>query len=149
MMISLAAAVYGEPGSHPGELLAAEVTEARHTVEDHLLDHAVIVRFGGDGRAAARLTFLATYLHQHRERDLAWWRMSERLLPRLAVPAFALLLGLVMMVLGALLTPPVAALLGETDGGTDESLAAGGVAGGAFAVLFVLTWYAVPTRLPG
>ncbi|WP_422733870.1 NACHT domain-containing protein [Micromonospora sp. WMMD558] len=157
LMLSILVAVYGDARAHPEELLDAATYHSRHTIEDHLLDHAITARFAGPGAGRYRcdaeqatrwLTFLATYLHRHRERDLAWWRMSERLLPQLAVPAIGLLLGLVLMVVGALVARPLIVLsTGKED--IESALGIGASTGGAFAVLFLLIWYAVPTRLPG
>ncbi|MGN9788245.1 class I SAM-dependent methyltransferase [Nonomuraea sp. ZG12] len=61
--------------------------KSRAEVEDALVDAAVAAAYrhergsGWDaGKARQWLSFLARHLHEHRERDLAWWRLSRRLL---------------------------------------------------------------------
>ncbi|WP_433824720.1 NACHT and WD40 repeat domain-containing protein [Actinoplanes sp. CA-015351] len=155
LMISLLVAVYRGEGSNPEELLNPVVCHSRHAVEDHLLDHAIAVRFGGPGpgrfrcdpeKAARWLTFLAVYLHQNRERDLAWWRMSDRLLPRLTGPGVGLLLGMLVTLVSSLLGQELMGAIAEYP---DEATALGATVGAMFALLFTLTWYAVDTRPPG
>ncbi|WP_430782503.1 NACHT domain-containing protein [Actinoplanes sp. G11-F43] len=149
LLISLAATVYADAGSHPAELLDPEIGQARHSVEDHLLDRAVAVRFDGDERATRRLTFLATYLHRNRERELAWWLMADRLLPRLTVPVVGLILGLAVMVIGTLLAPVAFSLLKTEGRQVEHALIGGGTVGVLSTAIFILTWYAVPARPPG
>ncbi|MEK8141674.1 hypothetical protein NKH18_00845 [Streptomyces sp. M10(2022)] len=91
-------------------------------------------------RAEKYLTYLATYLHEHGERDLVWWRMSRRLLSR--PTGFAL--GVAVGLAAAALTVGVQYVMG-----IDRDLDSAILAGLGCALLAVLTWYAAPDRPPG
>ncbi|WP_035844082.1 NACHT and WD40 repeat domain-containing protein [Kitasatospora azatica] len=99
---------------------------------------------GWDAETARRLlTYLALYLHRHGERDLAWWRMSGRLLPAWAVPAAALALGMVMAAV---------AVVGSGVASHREALPALGIGGllvGIGTAVVAVALLAVPERLPG
>ncbi|MGW0969924.1 hypothetical protein [Streptomyces sp. NPDC002516] len=99
---------------------------------------------GWDAETARRLlTYLARYLHRYGERDLAWWRMSGRLLPAWVVPAAALALG---MVLAAV------AVVGSSVASKQEALPALGIGGllvGIATGVVAVALLAVPERLPG
>ncbi|WDZ87843.1 hypothetical protein [Micromonospora cathayae] len=153
LMVSLLVAEYGRADSHPEELFDSAVHKTRHTVENHLFDNVVAARFADspagryDPQQAARwLTFLARYLHQHQERDLAWWRMSERLMPRLAVPAVGIMFGLLLAMVVMTVTWWFPDVYTEDK---QELLATSLAFGGLFAIMSTLTWYAVPARIPG
>ncbi|MEV6348089.1 hypothetical protein [Actinoplanes sp. NPDC051851] len=117
LMVSIARRVYARTGDHPSELLDRNLFDSRFAVEDHLLDRFLIAATtpGGDGhrwtwnpaRTSHWLTYLARYLHRHGERDLAWWRMADRLLPRWAGTAVAL--GPALIVFGVMWGPLAAA----------------------------------------
>ncbi|MGW1769074.1 NACHT and WD40 repeat domain-containing protein [Streptomyces sp. NPDC002073] len=93
--------------------------------------------------ARRRLTYLAHYLHRHGERDLAWWRMSGRLLPAWAVPACAIVVGMLLMAMTAIGSGPSA------DPDLISELGSAGLLGGIGAALVVVVWFAVPERQPG
>lgn len=100
LALTLARTVYSNTDRDPGELLDFD---SSHAVQDHLLDHIVTAAYAPDpGRNGGRdtdgwehdakqaekyLTYLAVYLQQHRERDLVWWLLSQRLSsPSLVLP---------------------------------------------------------------
>lgn len=161
LMVTTARLVY-QRGGTPAELLDREVFDCRYAVEDHLTSRVVDAVYAPDTRlpedaeAAQRwrpeqarrwLTYLAGYLHDHRERDLNWWLMGGRLLPTWAGPVAGLVLGL-LVAFGA------AVWVALTEG-LDGAQGAGSVAaltlaiGGGFAVGGSVVWYAVGDPLPG
>ncbi|MEV0039792.1 NACHT domain-containing protein [Streptomyces sp. NPDC050804] len=154
LALSLARAVYRHCDRDPRELLGFD---SRHAAEDHLVDHIIPAAYapppggGLPGQSAGAwqreaqqaerwLTFLATYLHQHRERDLAWWLMSRRLLSHWA----GLLVGIGVGVITMLGVAAVQAAMREE---WDVEILP--VFGAAATVLAMLTWYAAPDRPPG
>ncbi|NBE55731.1 NACHT domain-containing protein [Streptomyces boluensis] len=149
LALSLARTVYLHRATGPAELLELD---SPHAVEDHLVDHVLTAAYApavGDRRewqgradeAERYLTFLATYLHRHRERDLSWWLMSRRLLSSWAGIIVGLAVGVLAMV-GVSVTLP---LVDEDD---PSPLTSAVALGAASAVLTMLTWYAVPDRAP-
>ncbi|MFF5185810.1 hypothetical protein ACFY30_18895 [Streptomyces sp. NPDC000345] len=157
LMLSLARTVYQHCPEAPAGLLDHA---SRHEVEDHLVDRVIVAAYaprqvpgdlssaGPDWRVRADeaerwLTYLARYLHQYRERDLAWWLMSGRLLSRWAGPAIGIGLGMIVLLAAC----AVAALMPATT--TEDVLAAGAGIGGGFAVLAMFIWFAAPERPPG
>jgi hypothetical protein len=159
LMISLLVAVHG--GTNPGgtlpELLDDRSLTSRRAVEDHLLDRTISATFRGPGaglhactsdQADRWLRFLAVYLHGRGDRDLRWWTMSERLLPRLAILGAALVLGVLVIPLEALAVAPVVNLRETLDPDASYSLGTAGLYGIVVALLTVLVWYAVPVRSP-
>ncbi|MBG0853121.1 NACHT domain-containing protein [Streptomyces spinoverrucosus] len=162
MMVTTARLVYQRGGADPRELLDRDRFDCRYAVEDHLTHEVVDAAYTPDPRSPEEagvrqrwrpeqarrwLTFLAGYLHDHRERDLAWWSMSGRLLPRWVGSVAALLLGLVVAfgasvwvavteeIHGAKAFSPVVAL----------TLAIGA----GFALIGSIVWYMVGDPLPG
>ncbi|MFG3011690.1 NACHT domain-containing protein [Streptomyces cinerochromogenes] len=156
LMVTSARLVHQRLRRDPAELLDGSRFDCRFAVEQHLTDQLIDAAYapdagGREGRwtaAQARtwLTFLARYLHDHRERDLAWWRMSERLLSPWFPPAMGILAGLVLGI-GALGWIVVTGALGEDARGAFPSI--GGLIGGGFALLSVIVWYGVPGNTPG
>ncbi|SDN03553.1 NACHT domain-containing protein [Streptomyces sp. cf386] len=161
LMVTTARLVY-QRGGTPEELLDREAFDCRYAVEDHLTHRVVDTVYAPDTRlpedaeapqrwrpeqARRWLTYLAGYLHDHRERDLNWWLMGGRLLPTWAGPVAGLVLGL-LVAFGA------AVWVAVTEG-LDGAEGAGSVAamtlaiGGGFAVLGSVVWYAVGDPLPG
>ncbi|WP_367125099.1 NACHT domain-containing NTPase [Streptomyces phytohabitans] len=157
LALSLARGVYRNCDRNPGELLDFE---GRHAIEDHLVDHIIPAAYAPppgtllqqaddawqvEARKAERwLKFLATYLHQHRERDLAWWLMSHRLLSRWSGLLIGIGIGLVSMLL-------MLVVLAMPNGFDEyENLEYNAIqAGVVIALLATLTWYAAPDRRPG
>lgn len=153
LALSLARGVYRNCDRNPRELLGFE---SRHAIEDHLVDHTIRAAYApapgtlpqqadsaweeNAQKAEKYLTFLATYLHQHRERDLAWWLMSPRLFSRWS----GLLTGIATGLAAMLLTP-----LGNK--GVNAHWAVGDyvAVGVIVGVLTMLTWYAAPDQRPG
>ncbi|MFI5553252.1 NACHT and WD40 repeat domain-containing protein [Streptomyces sp. NPDC051738] len=161
LMVTTARLVY-QRGGTPEELLDREAFDCRYAVEDHLTHRVVDAVYAPDTRlpedaeapqrwrpeqARRWLTYLAGYLHDHRERDLNWWLMGGRLLPTWAGPVAGLVLGL-LVALGA------AVWVAVTEG-LDRAHETGSVAaltlaiGGGFAVGGSVVWYAVGDPLPG
>ncbi|SOD67364.1 WD domain-containing protein, G-beta repeat-containing protein [Streptomyces zhaozhouensis] len=156
LMISMARTGYERLPGRPAELVDEERFGSRHAVEDYLTERFIHAAYASAGfpwappdepgeeaaRARRRLSFLALYLHRHRERDLAWWQLSGRLLSVWAAPAIGLAFG-------ALLTM-VAALVLNLSGAEGVDLVSGcALIGGCFALLTMLIWYATPNRPPG
>ncbi|MEV6348189.1 hypothetical protein [Actinoplanes sp. NPDC051851] len=164
LMIAMASTVHGGPDGDPSPLLDTGAITCRHDAEDHLLDRVVAAEFRDDRRrpwqpavAASPwdaeqverwLVFLAEYLHRHRERDIAWWRLSERLLSRWAIPVITLVAGTALLAV-TLAYGGLAAALAPRAFPQDLVLGIGACFGGGFAVLAMLTWYAAPARPPG
>ncbi|MEV5554839.1 hypothetical protein AB0L44_14410 [Nonomuraea wenchangensis] len=108
---------------------------SRAAVEDALVGAAV----GEPGRARRRLSYLAGHLHEHRERELAWWRLSKRLLSPWAVIGLAVLGGVAL----TLSSWAWMLIFGDwEDGGLNDMLLLGAYIGGGFAVLAIIAWYA-------
>ncbi|WP_141309674.1 WD40 repeat domain-containing protein [Streptomyces spinoverrucosus] len=165
MMVTTARLVYqrgGAGGADPRELLDRDRFDCRYSVEDHLTHEVVDAAYAPDPRlpeeagvrqrwrpeqARRWLTFLAGYLHDHRERDLAWWSMSGRLLPTWVGPVASLLLGLVVA-FGASVW--VAVTEGFPGAKAFSPVAALTLAIGAgFALIGSIVWYTVGDPLPG
>ncbi|MGW0958286.1 NACHT domain-containing protein [Streptomyces gelaticus] len=156
LTLTLARTVYSNCDRDPGELLDFDSSNG---VEDHLLDHIITAAYApppGSGgqrdtddwhrsakQAEAYLTYLATYLHQHDERDLVWWLMSRRLSSRLTGFALGIAAGLLAtftMIGGMSLTGSKF----EDGEGTVQALIGFGC-----AILTVIIWYAAPGESPG
>ena len=161
LMVTTARLVYQRGGGDPAELLDRERFDCRYAVEDHLTHRVVDATYGPDpggpeGAAAGEpwdaerarrwLTFLARYLHDHRERDLAWWLVSGRVLPVWAGPVLAFGLGLSLAV-GAVVWTAAARGFGQALSSNDVLVPM--YIGGAFALISCLIWYAAGTRPPG
>ncbi|MEU4690604.1 hypothetical protein [Actinoplanes sp. NPDC023714] len=158
LMVSLARFVYERCGGRPDELLNIRRFDSRHRVEDHIIDQVIDGAYGPRHQPAAPpaepsrwsaqevrrwLEFLARYLHQHRDRDLAWWTM-HRLLP----PWTAIGLGIIG---GTALAATIAsAMYTLTDGSTylPDTLSAAGAFGFAFALLTIVIWFVAGDRPP-
>lgn len=170
LMVTSARLVYQRGGGDPGELLDRDRFTCAHAIEDHLMDRMVDAAYArgpepdafpapdrSEGRASwerwnaeqARrwLTFLACHLHDHRERDLAWWKLSRRLLPWWLAPMIGLavavlLFELVLRGIGSN-SRPLALLFDLVFGGTSVLLFVG--VGAVFA--FVSSRNPVPGRV--
>jgi hypothetical protein len=167
LMMSAAQIVYQRSGAEPAELLDTARFDCRYAVEDHLTDrlvdaaYAPVPLFPGqpdDGLWAFRgrwtavqarqwLTFLAVYLHDHRERDLAWWRMSQRLLSLWVAPCIGIGVGLVLMIVSAVWAVFVNGATGDYQ--FQNVLAASSLVGGGFAVLATVVCYGSADPAPG
>ncbi|MEU5978977.1 NACHT domain-containing protein [Streptomyces sp. NPDC047315] len=157
LTLTLTRTVYSNCDRDPSELLEFDST---HAVEDHLLDHVVTAAYapapgsGGQGnaddwrqrakQAEAYLTYLATYLEEHRERDLVWWKMSRRLLSRLTGLALGIGVGLLVMftMIGGM------SFMDEESQSRDDPMVSI-MTGLGCAVLAVIVWYATPGDSPG
>ncbi|MFI6280878.1 NACHT domain-containing protein [Streptomyces sp. NPDC050988] len=161
LMVTTARLVYQRGGGDPAELLDRERFDCRYAVEDHLTHRVVDATYGSDPgvpegapagepwgaeRARRWLTFLARYLHDHRERDLAWWLVSGRVLPVWAGPVLAFGLGLLLAV-GAVVWTAATRGFGQALSSNDVLVPM--YIGGAFALISCLIWYAAGTRPPG
>ncbi|GAA1922716.1 hypothetical protein GCM10009716_34000 [Streptomyces sodiiphilus] len=152
LALTLARSVYSNCERDPAELLDFD---SSHAVEDHLLDHIITAAYApapGSGgqrstddwhrsakRAEAYMTYLATYLHRHRERDLVWWAMSRRLSSRFT----GLALGVIGGLLSALITAGVVLFMGNEVDSDFTSIPY------LCAILVTVVWYAVPGDSPG
>lgn len=166
LMVSLAGLVYQRVGGDPGELLKTDRFDTRHKVEDHLTDWMIeaayspewvpggtvpadaVPRWTAD-RARTWLTSLAQDMHRHRDRDLAWWLISQRMLSPWVAPGIGLGTGLLLLTI-------VAAWVSAFDRGANDSdtrlywtLLVGGGVGTGFAVIAMIVWYANAGRQPG
>ncbi|MEO5874041.1 MAG: hypothetical protein ABIS86_06855 [Streptosporangiaceae bacterium] len=166
LMVSVARRVYQRCGGDPTELLNTTKFGNRHAVEDELLSRIIDAAYSPDrlpsgepiagtggkweaDQARRWLRFLARYLHQHRERDLAWWQLSERLISPWIAPLIGLGIGTVLMVL---VTVWVYFLASAEEANSDRfltSLAVGAGVGAAFALLAILAWFTGTGRSPG
>ncbi|GAA2707785.1 MULTISPECIES: hypothetical protein [Streptomyces] len=161
LMVSLTRLVYQRGGGAPRDLLDGERFDCRHAVEDYVLGRVIDAAYEPErlpsgepaadteprwdaDRARRWLTFLAEYLHRHRERDLAWWLMSQRLLSPWVAPGIGIGIGAVLMV-GALAW---AAAFGSHVA-LKGALLFGAAIGGGFAVVATIIWYATAGRPPG
>ncbi|WP_326641007.1 hypothetical protein OIE67_15990 [Nonomuraea fuscirosea] len=108
---------------------------SRAAVEDALIGAVV----GEPSRARRWLSYLAEHLHEHRERELAWWRLSGRLLSPWAVIGLAVLCGVAL----TLLSWAWMLIFGDwEDTGLNTALLLGAYIGGGFAILAIIAWYA-------
>ncbi|MFB7915525.1 NACHT domain-containing protein [Streptomyces sp. NPDC056061] len=157
LTLTLTRTVYSSCDRDPRELLGFD---SSHAVEDHLLDHVITAAYAPEpGSAGQRspdawhrdakqaetyLTYLATYLHRNRERDLVWWLMSRRLSSRLTGFALGIAVGLLVtftMIGGMSLT--------DTKFDDDDAFSIPMVIGLGCAVLTMIVWYAAPGETPG
>lgn len=157
LALTLTRTVYSSCDRDPNELLDFD---SSHAVEDHLLDHIITAAYApapGSGgqrntgewqrsakQAEAYLTYLATYLHRYRERDLVWWQMSQRLSSRLTGFGLGIAVGLLaaFTVIGGM------SLTGTNFYGSDGPDVAMMIGFGS-AILTMIVWYAAPGGSPG
>lgn len=168
LMVSLARMLYQRLGGSPDELLDVSRFDSRHSIEDFLLDRLIDAAYAPDrlpsgqptgepprwdaAKAHQWLTYLAQYLHRHRERDLVWWQMSQRLLSPWVAPGLGLVVGTTLMVFTA---GWLANLKPWADSHSDpaevvlSAFAVSALVGAVTAVLVVIVWYATTGRAPG
>ncbi|WP_158848613.1 hypothetical protein [Saccharothrix deserti] len=159
LMVSLARTGYQRCGGDPADLLDKDKFSGRDAIEHFLIDRVVDAAYApdplptgelgvvGDARwtpdqAQRWLAFLARHMHRHRERDLAWWRLADRLVSPWTAPVFGVGIGVVLML--------VVALGGLTVGSGDaEDVFTFGLALGAVvAVLATALWFGATGREP-
>ncbi|MBP2404673.1 hypothetical protein [Streptomyces syringium] len=162
LVVSLTRLVYRRSGGNPGDLLDSGRFDCRHAVENHLLARVIDAAYSPEllpsGRPVAGdeprwdadkarrwLTFLATYLHQHRERDLAWWLMSQRLLSPWIAPGIGMGIGTVLMMTAV----GWVSAAGRPDNDPEDALLFATVIGIGFAIVAMVIWYATAGRSPG
>ncbi|MER6006503.1 hypothetical protein ABT120_48755 [Nonomuraea angiospora] len=133
-------------GERLGDLTHLFRLESRAAVEDTLVEDAVTTAYDSPtrrgwaaGKARRWLTYLAAHLHEHGERELAWWRLGRRVLSPPAVVILALCGGVLLMLLswGWMLALGAQERLGLT-----AVLRLGAFIGGGFIGLAVISWYA-------
>ncbi|MFH8466428.1 NACHT and WD40 repeat domain-containing protein [Streptomyces sp. NPDC017991] len=173
LMVSQARLVYQRLGGAPAELLDPSRFDSRHAIEDYLLDRLIDAAYAPDRLPSGRptgepprweaakaerwLTYLAQYLHRYRERDVAWWQLSQRLLSPWVAPALGLALGTVLMVVVSVWLTNLKLWhesFGYTPSDENEVLfssafTVSALTGTGMAVLVVIVWYATPGRTPG
>ncbi|MEU6261506.1 NACHT domain-containing protein [Streptomyces sp. NPDC047043] len=160
LMVTSARLVY-QRGGDPGELLVEERFDCRFAVEEHLTSGLIDAAYAPDpglpegqapqtgwtaDQARRWLTLLARHLHDERERDLAWWRMNARLLPRWAGPVTGIAIG-ALLVCASLIWITVSQNIASYDKGT--AIIGSLCVGGAFALFNSIVWYASTARAPG
>ncbi len=162
LMVSLIRTIYQRCGGDPTELLDAKMFGARHTIEDYLTDRVVDAAYapeplvsgelaaapaGGWNATMARrwLTFLAQYLYQYRERDLAWWRLSDRLVSPWVAPGIGIGIGVVLMITVSVGAAAVSGINLNPQG----AVVLGAVVGAGGAVLGTMLWYGGVGGAPG
>jgi NACHT domain len=112
LMVSMARMVFERLGGDPGELANEQRFSSRHAIEDHVTGLVIDAAYAPgttrtrrgrwDSVKAKRwLAFLAQYLHQHRERELAWWSMSQRLLGAWVGLAIGVITGIAFMIVAS------------------------------------------------
>ncbi len=161
LMVSLARMAYQRAGGPPARLLDETEFPDRHSIEDFLVDQVIEAAYAPDplptgevghapsGRWSATqarrwLTYLARYTHRHRERDLAWWKVSDRLVSPWVAPAIGVGIGVTLMVAVA----GAGALLGA-DPLFSDLLEIGLGLAALVAVLATALWYGATGREPG
>lgn len=147
LTVSLARLVYSRLPEKPAELLDEERFDSRHAIEDSLAARTVRAAYTDpdtleqDARAAKAeryLTALAKYLHQHRERDFAWWKLADRRLSVWAGPTIGITAGLLLMTVVAAWV----SWFGPSDVPVENTLIFGASVGGLLAVLITVVWLA-------
>jgi hypothetical protein len=162
LMISFSRRIYQRLTRSPAELIDENRFPSCHAVEDHVLGLFVAAAYAPqrrtvpgnpapapDGRWPAEsaerwLRYLARCLHGRRERDIAWWGLSDLLLSRWAAPTLGLMLGTVT-------TLGTTAAGIAVDPGWDveeDALGVASMAGLLVWILAMLVWYALPSRPP-
>lgn len=143
LMISMTRSAYRQ-GGDPAELLDTSRFPTRHAVEDHLVDRAIDAAYEPDtaGKGRKWLAFLARYLHDHRERDLAWWRLADRLVSPWVAPMLGIVIGLGMVVVAG----GVAVLTGFDK--SEEAVGVAAISGVTVALLTTALWFGATGREP-
>jgi hypothetical protein len=166
LIVSLARTVYERCGGHPAELTDTARFDSRHAVEDYVTYRFVDAAYaperlpsgepadpeGREGPNAEQarqwLTFLALYLHRHRERDLVWWLMPQRLLSAWAAPVVGLGLGAALAVFTALGMELLNTGYAVTNS-TSSNITSGTLLGAALMLLAMIVWYTASGLPPG
>ncbi|MGW2954706.1 NACHT and WD40 repeat domain-containing protein [Streptomyces eurythermus] len=161
LMVTSARLVYQKGGGDPTELLDESRFGSEYAIEDHLLHGMLDAAYAPDPalppetaprerwtpeQARRWLTFLARHLHDHRERDLAWWQLSRRLLPSWAGLVVGLCLG-AGVAAAAMAWVRVTEAVDRSD--TNNTVLTPLILGVAFALLNALVWNASSSRPPG
>ncbi|MGW1216603.1 hypothetical protein ACWD5F_43920 [Streptomyces sp. NPDC002499] len=154
LMVTTVRLVYRRGGRDPAELVDEERFDCRYAVEDHLTHQVVEAAYASeDAREGGRwspeqarrwLTFLARHLHEHRERDLAWWVVGARLLPMWAGPVVVMGVGLVLACVAVVWAGSENAFASASAAATVALLATG-----VFTLIGSVLWYAAGSPSPG
>lgn len=161
LMVTSARLVYQRGRGNPGELLDGERFDCAYAVEDHLIHGLVDAAYAPDPdlpeeththdrwtaeQARRWLTFLAGYLHDRRERDLAWWLVSGRLLSSWAGPVTGLAIGAALVLAAVAWTARAGSIAADN---RSTAVVVSLCVGGVFALFNSLVWYASDARSPG
>lgn len=163
LMVSLARLVFERLGGDPARLLDADAFDSRLAVENELVDRVIDAAYAASpgepqevpGKwnadvARGWLSYLARYLHRYSERELSWWRMSNRLLPSWAAPVVSIVVGALLTVAASVWVGDFGVgSLGEGPARTNGAVLVGSCVGGIFAVTATLAWYTTSGRGPG
>ncbi|WP_367137547.1 NACHT domain-containing NTPase [Saccharothrix sp. HUAS TT1] len=162
LMLSLSTAAYR--AKDPAELVEPGRFTHRHAVEDHLVDLLVDAVYPEEApagpwwrpkpwtaaRARTWLTNLALHLHRHGERDIAWWRLAQRVLSPWTAAALGLLVGLPVWLL-ALVVQSASGYPFASDSGDPVSVLLNSppLLGTLFGVVVGSLWLVGARRPPG
>ncbi|MET9703332.1 NACHT domain-containing protein [Streptomyces griseus] len=161
LMVSSARLVYQRRGGNPAALMDPRLN-SRYAVENHLMKAMVAAAYAPDAslpeanrppqrwtaeQADRWLAFLARYLHERDERDLAWWHLSGRYLTRWTGPVTGLVMG-ALVALAAVLWETLT-MKGDERAASSDTFLAAVVIGVCFALVCSIAWFASAEPPPG
>ncbi|MGW6284598.1 NACHT and WD40 repeat domain-containing protein [Streptomyces sp. NPDC055107] len=161
LMVSSARLVYQRRGGSPADLMDPRLN-SRYAVENRLMKAMVAAAYAPDAslpeadrppqrwtaeQADRWLAFLARYLHERDERDLAWWHLSGRYLTRWTGPVTGLVMG-ALVALAAVLWETLT-MKGDERAASSDTFLAAVVIGVCFALVCSLAWFASTEPPPG
>ncbi|NEY31477.1 NACHT domain-containing protein [Streptomyces sp. PRKS01-65] len=161
LMVSSARLVYQRGGGNPADLMDPRL-DSRYAVENHLMKAMVAAAYAPDAslpeadrpperwtaeQADRWLAFLARYLHERDERDLAWWHLSDRYLTRWTGPVTGLVLGAVLAL--AVVLWETLTMKGEEQASLSDTFLVAVIIGVCFALVCSIAWFASREAPPG
>ncbi|MEV7040455.1 hypothetical protein [Amycolatopsis sp. NPDC051061] len=151
LMVSLAKSVYEKEGTEPKELIGAQF-RSRQDIEDHITREAVRRAYqddnAGQSDSSQGIHQLASVARAigHSNRDIAWWRLHERLLAPWPVLAVSIASGLVYF--GVCLVLAQISVRPEVPGLAVIFNTYGAALGGLFAATVLVVWLIKPHPEP-